>query len=71
MHGGSVGLAIAQANWIGVGQTQGRGRMDREHRAYGQAPKDTYLYPLCRNAHQRLCHEPSLTQPSPSDSRMR
>src|SRR5260370_29127978 len=28
------------ANWIRVGQTSGRGRMDREHKADGQAVKD-------------------------------
>jgi Domain of unknown function (DUF4338) len=31
------------ANWIHVGQTQGRGRMDREHRAEGLAVKDIYI----------------------------
>jgi Domain of unknown function (DUF4338) len=53
------GTCYRAANWIRVGQTQGRGRMDREHQAHGQAPKDIYLYPLCRNARQRLCQDPS------------
>lgn len=65
------GTCYRAANWIFAGQTQGRGRMDREHRAHGQAPKDVYLYPLCRNAQQRLCQEPSLSPLSSSDSLMR
>jgi Domain of unknown function (DUF4338) len=49
------GTCYRAANWIRVGQTSGRGRMDREHKAHGQAVKDIYLYPLARNARQRLC----------------
>src|SRR5437667_9594938 len=37
--------------------TAGRGRMDREHKAHGQAIKDIYVYPLVRDARQRLCGE--------------
>jgi hypothetical protein len=42
------------ANWILVGSTKGRGRMDRHHRRHGHAVKDLYVYPLCRNVEQRL-----------------
>jgi hypothetical protein len=49
------GTCYRAANWIRVGQTSGRGRMDREHKAHGQAVKDIYLYPLTRNTRQRLC----------------
>jgi Domain of unknown function (DUF4338) len=49
------GTCYRAANWIRVGQTCGRGRMDREHKAHGQAVKDIYLYPLTRNARRRLC----------------
>jgi Domain of unknown function (DUF4338) len=48
------GTCYRAANWIHVGQTAGRGRMDREHRAHGQDAKDIYLYPLVRDARQRL-----------------
>jgi hypothetical protein len=41
-------------NWIHLGATQGRGRMDREHAAHGQAIKDIYIYPLCRHVRERL-----------------
>jgi hypothetical protein len=49
------GTCYRAANWIQVGQTAGRGRMDREHKAHGQAIKDIYVYPLVRDARQRLC----------------
>jgi hypothetical protein len=49
------GTCYRAANWIHVGQTAGRGRMDREHKAHGQAVKDIYVYPLVRDARQRLC----------------
>ena len=42
------------ANWMALGQTSGRGRMDREHRAHGEAVKDLYVYPLCRHVTERL-----------------
>ena len=48
------GTCYRAANWIPVGQTTGRGRMDRDHAAHGQAVKDIYLYPLVRNARQQL-----------------
>jgi hypothetical protein len=49
------GTCYRAANWIHVGQTAGRGRMDREHHAHGQAVKDIYVYPLLRHARRRLC----------------
>ncbi len=48
------GTCYRAANWIHVGQTTGRGRMDREHNAHGQAIKDIYVYPLVRDARQQL-----------------
>jgi hypothetical protein len=48
------GTCYKAANWIHLGATQGRGRMDREHAAHGQAVKDIYIYPLCRHARERL-----------------
>jgi Domain of unknown function (DUF4338) len=49
------GTCYRAANWIHIGQTTGRGRMDREHKAHGQAVKDIYVYPLVRDARQQLC----------------
>jgi len=49
------GTCYRAANWIYVGQTAGRGRMDREHKAHGQAVKDIYVYPLVRDARYQLC----------------
>jgi hypothetical protein len=48
------GTCYRAANWIHVGQTGGRGRMDQEHKAHGQAVKDIYVYPLVRHAQRRL-----------------
>ena len=49
------GTCYRAANWIHLGQTAGRGRMDREHEAHGASVKDIYVYPLVRNARQQLC----------------
>jgi len=49
------GTCYRAANWIPVGQTTGRGRMDREHAAHGHAVKDIYVYPLMHDARRRLC----------------
>jgi hypothetical protein len=49
------GTCYLAANWIRVGQTSGRGRMDWEHKAHGQVVKDIYLYPLGRNTRLHLC----------------
>lgn len=48
-----AGTSYRAANWVRVGQTQGRGRMDREHNAV-LSRKDIYLYPLCRHVRRRL-----------------
>jgi hypothetical protein len=49
------GTCYRAANWIHVGKTAGRGRMDRAHQAHGQAVKDIYVYPLTHDARRRLC----------------
>lgn len=48
------GTCYLAANWIALGSTQGRGRMDRHHVAQGRNPKQVFVYPLCRNVQQRL-----------------
>ncbi len=48
------GTCYRAANWIFLGRTQGRGRMDRYHFLHGQAIKEIYVYPLCRNVGERL-----------------
>lgn len=45
-HGG----CYRAANWIELGQTSGRGRMDREHKRHGAAVKTVLVYPLVKNA---------------------
>jgi len=51
------GTCYRAANWIHAGQTAGRGRMDREHKAHGKAVKDIYIYPLVRDVRQQLCSD--------------
>ena len=45
-------------DWIHIGRTSGRGRMDRENKAQGRAVKDIYFYPLVRDVRQRLRGDP-------------
>jgi hypothetical protein len=52
-----TGTCYRAANWIRVGQTQGRGRMDRTHQAQGTC-KDILLYPLESHWRQGLCQVP-------------
>jgi len=48
------GICYRAANWIKVGQTQGRTRNDRQH--LRNAPrKDVYLLPLSSRFRERLC----------------
>ncbi|MBU1654122.1 MAG: DUF4338 domain-containing protein [Gammaproteobacteria bacterium] len=48
------GVSYRAANWIEAGLTSGRGRDDRTHQRHGATPKQVWLYPLCRDARQRL-----------------
>lgn len=49
-----AGTCYRAANWICVGQTQGRGRMDRAHQA-ARSIKDIWLYPLASRWREPLC----------------
>lgn len=48
------GTCYRAANWIHVGTTQGRGRMDRTQTAE-RHPKEIFLYPLHSRARELLC----------------
>lgn len=48
------GTCYHAANWIHVGQTQGRGKLDRRHR-HPLPVKYVYLYPLHKHFRQKLC----------------
>ncbi len=52
-----AGTCYRAANWIEVGMSSGRGRMDREHARHGAAPKKIFVYPLAQNACAELCRE--------------
>lgn len=49
-HGG----CYRAANWLALGDTTGRGRMDTEHLRHGRAPKLILVYPLVSDAARRL-----------------
>ena len=49
-----LGTCYRAANWIVLGSTEGRGRMDRHHRLHQKSPKLVYVYPLCRHVQERL-----------------
>lgn len=49
-HGG----CYRSANWIELGETTGRGRMDRTNERHGAQVKTILVYPLTKNAARRL-----------------
>ena len=48
------GTCYKAANWIHVGKTTGRGRMDRDHTRQGAVVKEIYVYPLSSRFRQEL-----------------
>ena len=48
------GTCYRAANWIYLGETKGRGRMDRHHRTQ-IIPKTIFVFPLHRGVQQVLC----------------
>jgi hypothetical protein len=65
------GTCYRAANWLEVGQTQGRGRQDRTHRRPSPV-KRIFVYPLTAQARPQLCEgsvAPAVrpTRPAPQD----
>jgi hypothetical protein len=48
------GTCYRAANWLEVGVTAGRGRMDRHHERQGAAPKTVWVYPVSPGATDAL-----------------
>jgi hypothetical protein len=48
------GTCYKAANWLYIGETTGRGRMDRENQRHGMAVKNIYVYPLTFRFRQEL-----------------
>lgn len=48
------GTCYKAANWVHVGTTTGRGRMDRKNKRQGMAVKEIYVYPLSDRFRQEL-----------------
>jgi hypothetical protein len=51
------GTCYRAANWKALGQTTGRGRMDRRHRGAQHGKQQVFVYPLEKDTRQRLCQE--------------
>lgn len=51
---GRPGTCYRAANWIALGPSAGRGRMDRHHERQGLAPKQIFVYPLVAHAREIL-----------------
>ena len=52
-----TGTAYRAANWIRLGHTQGRGKLEKHHRQIGPR-KEIWIYPLHPNFRQILCTSP-------------
>jgi len=48
------GTCYKAANWIHVGVTKGRGKLDVKHK-HAMPKKDVWLYPLIKDFRQILC----------------
>jgi len=57
------GTCYRAANWLPLGETVGRGRMDRANVLTGSAPKLVYVYPLGREVPARLCTASAPAEP--------
>jgi hypothetical protein len=57
------GTCYRAANWLPLGETVGRGRMDRANVLTGSAPKLVYVYPLGRDVPARLCTAAAPAEP--------
>ena len=54
VEAGRSGTCYRAANWIALGQTTGRGRMDCHHQRQGLARKQVFVYPLVARAPEIL-----------------
>lgn len=59
-----AGTSYRAANWIFVGETMGRGKLDRQHSRTAKTYKSIWLYPLDRRFRQSLC-APLAQTPAP------
>ncbi|MGH8336006.1 MAG: Druantia anti-phage system protein DruA, partial [Gammaproteobacteria bacterium] len=50
-----TGTCYKAANWLYLGDTQGRGKLDRLHRS-AEPVKSVWVYPLARDFRRRLCN---------------
>jgi hypothetical protein len=55
------GTCYRAANWIHVGETKGRGKLDRK-KQYALPVKDVFLFPLQRDFRKRLRRKPNTSE---------
>jgi hypothetical protein len=48
------GACYRASNWIELGVTSGRGRMDSLHQRHGASPKAVFVYPMATDAIRHL-----------------
>ena len=51
------GTSYQATNWIRLGQTQGRGKLEKQNRQTGPI-KEIWVYPLHKNFREILCNQP-------------
>jgi hypothetical protein len=51
-----AGTCYKAGNWLYVGNTKGRGRMDRENKGQKLTVKKVFVYPLIKNWREELCN---------------
>jgi hypothetical protein len=51
-------MGLNERNWIYLGKTQGRGRMDRAHQADGRCGNRLYPHIAGRKTHPRYLRQP-------------
>jgi len=59
-----LGTCYRAANWVALGPTSGRGRMDRHHQRQDLAPKQVFVYALDARARETLRED----HPAPKDT---
>lgn len=62
VEAGRAGTCYRAANWIALGHTTGRGRMDRHHQRHGLAGKQVFVYRLDARALETLRKDRAVPQ---------
>jgi hypothetical protein len=66
-----AGTCYRAANWLELGNTSGRGRMDRTHQRHAKAPKTVFVYPLAKDVRRCLQQADDADRPAQRPARRR